>query len=174
MSIATELICFLLWELSLSFCIFHRHRVCLVDRGDLICSLYKYWEGFRSSSLAPLPLGFNCGFIPILHVGHPQKFAPEAALEDLCLTSEERLWRQHSCLNFSGPASVRYAGDLVATEAGDVVFLGFFLAFGSSAPVGIEHGSGTAAWTAGTRRYQVCRDDGGLRYRSYGTFSVVF
>ena len=91
MSIATELICFLLWELSLSFCIFHRHRVCLVDRGDLICSLYKYWEGFRSSSLTPLPLGFNCGFIPILHVGHPQKFAPEAALEDLCLTSEERL-----------------------------------------------------------------------------------
>ena len=62
MSTATELVRFLFWELSLSFCIFHRHRVGLVDHGDLICSLYKYWEGFRSSSLGPLPLGFNCGF----------------------------------------------------------------------------------------------------------------
>ena len=77
-------------------------------------------------------------------------------------------------MNFRDPDSARYAGELVATEAGDMVFLGFFLAFGSSAPVGIERGGGTAAWTAGTRRYQVCRDDGGLRHRSYGTFSVFF
>ena len=47
----------------MSFYIFHRHRVCLVDRVDLICSLYSCWEGFGSSSLATLPLGFNCGFI---------------------------------------------------------------------------------------------------------------
>ena len=56
---------------SMSFYIFHRHRVCLVDHVDLslvdhvdlICSLYSWWEGFGSSSLATLPLGFNCGFI---------------------------------------------------------------------------------------------------------------
>ena len=30
---------------------------------DLICSLYSWWESFGSSSLATLPLGFNCGFI---------------------------------------------------------------------------------------------------------------
>ena len=59
----SELVCFLLWELSVSFYIFHRHRVCLVDHVDLICSLYSWWEGFGSSSLATLPLGFNCGFI---------------------------------------------------------------------------------------------------------------
>ena len=41
----------------------HRHRVCLVDCVDLICSLYSWWRGFRSSSLATLLLGFNCGFI---------------------------------------------------------------------------------------------------------------
>ena len=57
------LVCFILWELSMTFYIFHRHRVCLVDRVDLICSLYSWWEGFGSSSLATLPLGFNCGFI---------------------------------------------------------------------------------------------------------------
>ena len=37
--------------------------VCLVDCVDLICSLYSWWEGFGSSSLVTLPLGFNCGFI---------------------------------------------------------------------------------------------------------------
>ena len=43
--------------------ILKKHRVCLVDHVDLICSLYSWWEGFGSSSLATLPLGFNCGFI---------------------------------------------------------------------------------------------------------------
>jgi len=47
----------------MSFYILHRHSVCLVDCVDLICSLYSWWEGFGSSSLATLPLGFNCGFI---------------------------------------------------------------------------------------------------------------
>ena len=37
--------------------------ICLADHVDLICSLYSWWEGFGSSSLATLPLGFNCGFI---------------------------------------------------------------------------------------------------------------
>ena len=59
----SELVRFLLWGLSISFYIFHRHRVCLVDHVDLICSLYSWWEGFGSSSFATLPLGFNCGFI---------------------------------------------------------------------------------------------------------------
>ena len=53
---------------SMSFYIFHRHRVCLVDHVDLslvdhvdlICSLYSWWEGFGSSLLATLPLGFSC------------------------------------------------------------------------------------------------------------------
>ena len=35
----------------------------LVDHVDLICSLYSWGEGFESSSLATLPLDFNCGFI---------------------------------------------------------------------------------------------------------------
>ena len=59
----SELVHFLLWQLSMAFDIFHRDRVCLVDRVHLICSLYSWWEGFGSSSLATLPLGFSCGFI---------------------------------------------------------------------------------------------------------------
>jgi len=59
----SELVRFLLWGLSMTFYIVHTHRVCLVECVDLICSLYSWWEGFGSSSLATLPLGFNCGFI---------------------------------------------------------------------------------------------------------------
>ena len=54
-----------MWEFSLviAFYIFHRHRVCVVELVDLICNLYSRWEGFWSSSLATLPLDFNCDFI---------------------------------------------------------------------------------------------------------------
>jgi len=61
MSTAIRTSAFSLWELSMTFYILHGHRVCLVDRVDLICSLYSWWEGFESSSLVTLPLGFNCG-----------------------------------------------------------------------------------------------------------------
>ena len=67
----SELVCFLLWELSVFFYISHRHRVCLVDLVDLICSLYSLWEGFGSSFLVTLPLCFNCGLFPPLHMGLP-------------------------------------------------------------------------------------------------------
>ena len=72
---------FLLWELSTTFHMFHRHRVCL----DLICSLCSWWEGLGSSSLATLPLGFNCGFISTSARGSSTRIAPESALEDLGL-----------------------------------------------------------------------------------------
>ena len=75
----------------MTFYIFHRHRVCLVDCVDLICSLYSWWEGFGSFSLATLPLGFNCSFISTSSCGLKRGllgFAPEAALEDLVCPSE--------------------------------------------------------------------------------------
>ena len=69
----------------MSFYIIHKHRVCLVDRVDLICSWYSWWEGFGSSSLATLPwISIVVLFSP-LYVGCPLGFAPEAALEDLGL-----------------------------------------------------------------------------------------
>ena len=69
----------------MTFYIFHRHRVCLVDRVDLICSLYSWWE---SLGLFPQP---HCPWVsimvlfPPLDMGRPLGFAPEAALEDLGL-----------------------------------------------------------------------------------------
>ena len=103
----SELVRFLLWELSMPFYIFCGHRVCRVELVDLICSLYSWWEGFGSSSLATLPLGFNCGFISTSACGPSTGvcswgcpgglgFAREAALEDLDLLL--RLpWRTGVC-----------------------------------------------------------------------------
>ena len=68
----------------MTFYIFHRHRVCLVDHVDLIFSLYTWWEGFEFSSLVTLMVSIVVLF-PSLHVGHPLGFASEAALEDLTL-----------------------------------------------------------------------------------------
>ena len=56
--------CFLLWEHSFSFYMFHWHRVYLVDHVNLTSSLYSWWKCFRSPSLATLPVELNCGLIP--------------------------------------------------------------------------------------------------------------
>ena len=70
----------------MTFYIFHRHRVRLVDRVDLICSLYSLVERF--CVFFPYP---HCPWVsivvlfPPLHVGHPLGFASEAALENLGL-----------------------------------------------------------------------------------------
>ena len=63
----------------MSLYVFHWHRVCLVDHVDLICSLYlmgRLWVFFLVSAVV---------LFPPLHVGRPQGFAPEAALEGLGL-----------------------------------------------------------------------------------------
>ena len=50
------------WELSMTFYIFHRHRVCLVKSCGFNLKLVQLVGKFGSSSLATLALGFNCGF----------------------------------------------------------------------------------------------------------------
>ena len=68
----------------MTFYTFHRHKVCLVDHVDLICSLCRWWECFGYSSLVTLPLDFNWFYFH-LWIWVPLGFAPEAALEDLGL-----------------------------------------------------------------------------------------
>ena len=118
----SELVCFLLWELSMSFYIFHRHRVCLVDRVDLICSLYSWWEGFVSSSLDALPLGFNCGFISISTCVSSTGIL---LLRLLCRAwicpYEGQVWGWCSCLGRRGSGSTRYSGGLTARASGNIV-----------------------------------------------------
>ena len=70
---------------ALNNLVYSPQRVCLVDHVDLACSFYSWWEGFGCSSLATLPLGFNCGFISTSACGSSTGIAPESALEDLSL-----------------------------------------------------------------------------------------
>ena len=94
----------------MTFYISHRHGVCLVDLVDLIYSLYSQWEGFGSSSLITLPLGFNCGFISTSACGSSTEVCP----------CEGQVWRWCSCLGGMGFGSTRYSGDLAARAAGNI------------------------------------------------------
>ena len=102
--------------------LFHRHRVCPVDCVGLISSLYSWWEGFGSSSLATLPLGFNCGFIStstcgVVHWGLLLRL-PWRTWVCPC---EGQVWRRCSCLGCRGSGSTRYSAELAAGVAGIIV-----------------------------------------------------
>ena len=105
----------------MTFYIFHRHRVCLVDPVDLICSLYCWWEDFGFSSFAALHLGFNCGFDSTSSYGSSTGVTPEAALEDWVCIGEGQVWRWCCCLGCRGSGSTRYSGELVTRAAGNIV-----------------------------------------------------
>ena len=106
----------------MTFYIFHRYRVCLVDHVDLICSLYRLWEGLGSSSLVILPLGFNCGFISIstIWVVHWGLLLGLPWRTWVC-PSEGHVWRWCSCLSHRGSGSTRYSEELAARAAGNRV-----------------------------------------------------
>ena len=104
----------------MSFYILHRHRICLVVRLDLICSLYSWWKGFGSSSLATLPLGFNCGFISISACGLFTEICPETALENMGL-SLRGPGMEGRYLGRRGSGTTRYSGELTSRAAGNIV-----------------------------------------------------
>ena len=68
----------------MTFYLFHRHRVCLVDRVYLVCSCTA---GGRVLGLLPSHCSWVSTVIlfPPLDMGCTLGFAPEAALEDLGL-----------------------------------------------------------------------------------------
>ena len=60
---------FSLWEHALSFHIFHRHRMHLVNQVDLTFSLCSWWKAPQSSPLATPRLELSCGFSPTSECG---------------------------------------------------------------------------------------------------------
>ena len=124
-------------------------RFCLVDHVDLICSLYSWGEGFGSSSLATLSLGFNCGFISTSACGSSLGFAPEAALEDLGFPCEGQVWRWCSYLNRRGLGRTRYSGELAARAAGNIVlWKDMATSIGQYVPVFLPGKPDREAWQA--------------------------
>ena len=107
----------------MTFYIFHRHRVCLVDCVDLICSLDSWWEGF-GSSLATLPLGFNCGFISTSTCGssHILGFALLRVPGGLQSAQLRVRYGAGMAAWVTGVlAATRYSGELAARTAGNIV-----------------------------------------------------
>ena len=144
----SELVQFLLRELSIFFIIFQRHRVCLLDCVDSIRSIHSWWEGFYFIPYPPCLWGSTVILSSPLHMCCPQELAPEAALEDLGVPQ----WRpgvgwcsfldcrgSQWCLGCRGARGHEHR----------IYGSGFFLDHGSSAPVGIKQGDGIAAWLWG-------------------------
>ena len=102
----------------MTFYIFHRHRVCLVDRVDLICSLYSWWEGFGSSFLAILLLGFDCGFISTSTCGSSTgvQFLRLPWKAQVC-PCEAQVWKWCSCLGHRVSGSTEHSEQLEAKAA---------------------------------------------------------
>ena len=104
----------------MTFCIFHRHRVCLVDHIDFNLYLVKLVGRFGVFFLSHPWVSIVILFPP-LHVSRSLGFAPETALKDLGLPCEAKVWRWCSCLGHRGSGSTRSSGELVAREAGNIV-----------------------------------------------------
>ena len=132
----SELVRFLLWELSMAFYVFHIHRVCLVDHVDLICSLYSWWEGFVYFLSHTTP-GFQLWFyfhlwIWAVHWGLLLRL-PWRTWVCPC---EDQVWRWCCCLGRRGSGSTSYSGELVARAAGNIVlWKGMATSIGQYAPV---------------------------------------
>ena len=106
----SELVCFLLWELSVTFYIFHRHRVCLVNHVDLICHLYSWWEGFGSSFSHTAP-GFQLWFyfhlcMWVIHWG----LLLSLPWRSWVCPCEGQVWRWCSCLGQGSSGSTSTPG----------------------------------------------------------------
>ena len=109
-------------ELSMAFYIFRWHRVCLVDCVDLICNLWSWWEGFGFSSLASLPLGFNCDFISTSGYGSSTGVCSCGCPGGLgSAPVDGQMWRWCGCLGHRGSGSTKYSGGLAARAAGNIV-----------------------------------------------------
>ena len=105
----------------MAFYIFHRHKVCLVDSVDLICSLYSWWEGFVYflSHTAP---GFQLWFyfhlcMWVMHWG----LLLRLPWKTWVCPCEGQMWKWYSCLGCRGSGNTRYSGKLAARAAGDIV-----------------------------------------------------
>ena len=121
-STLSELVHFVLWELSLSFNIFHRHRICLIDRVDLICSLYswsgRFWVLFLKHTAPRFQLWFYLHFCMWgIHWG----LLLRLLWRTWVCTCEGQVWRWGSCLGHRSSGSTRYSGELAARAAGNVV-----------------------------------------------------
>ena len=106
----------------MTFYIFHRHRVCLVDRVDLIYSLCSWLGGFWIVFLSHTAPGFQLWFyfhfwIWVVHWGLLLRL-PWRTWVCPC---DGQVWRWCSCLSLRGSGNTRYSEEFVARAVGNIV-----------------------------------------------------
>ena len=132
---------------------FHRHRVCLVDCVDLICSLYKWWECSRSSSLSTLALGFNCGFTFTSACGSLTGVCswgcPGGCGSALVRARCGQVWMRYRGLGYRGSGSTRYSREFWAMVVGNIVlYKGMATSISQHTPYCLENPPDKEAWQA--------------------------
>ena len=102
----------------MTFYIFHRHRVCLVDHVEFVQLVGGFWVFFLSHT-AP---GFLLWFYFYLWIWVVQwgllLRLPWRACVCPC---EGQVWRWCSCFGRRGSGSTRYSGEVVAGAAGNIM-----------------------------------------------------
>ena len=111
MSAAIRTSVFLLWELSMSFYIFHRHRFCLVDHVDLICSFVqlvgRFWVFFPSHTAPGFQLWLYFHLCMwVIHWG----LLLRLPWRTWVCPGEGQVWSSWSCLGRRGFGSTKYSG----------------------------------------------------------------
>ena len=132
----SELVCFLLWELSMSFYIFNRQSLPSRSCGLnllLVQLVGNFWVFFLSHT----PPGFQSWFhfhlcVWVVHwsllLSLPWKI--------WVYPCEDQVWRWCSCLGCRGSGSTRYSGELTARTAGNIVlWKGMATSIGQYPPV---------------------------------------
>ena len=117
----SELVHFLLWELSVSFYVFHRHTVCLVDRGfnlQLVQLVGLFWVFFLSHTAPGFQLWLYFHLCMwVIHWG----LLLRLPWGNWVCPCEGQVWKWCSCLGHRGSGSTRYSGELMARAAGNKV-----------------------------------------------------
>ena len=117
----SELVHFLLWELSMAFYIFHRHRVCLVDCVNLmqlVQMVGRFWVFFLNHTAPGLQLWFYFHLCMwVVHWG----LLLRLSWKTWVCPCEGQVWRWCSCLGHRDSGSTRYSGQLAARAAGNIV-----------------------------------------------------
>ena len=116
----SELVCFLLWKLSMAFYIFHRHRVCLVDCVDLMQLVQlvgRFWVFFLSHAAPGLQLFYFHLCMWVIHWG----LLLRLSWRTWVCPCEGQVWRWCSCLGQRDSGSTKYSGQLAARAAGNIV-----------------------------------------------------
>ena len=138
---------------------------------DLICSLYSWWEGFESSSLATVSMGFSCSFISPSACESSTGFAPGPALGVLVSALVKTKCR--------GCAAEWVAGALAALStdqhwAGGWGSRKYGALSGFSSPLAALSqwrlciGDSMVAWITGPWQCWLCRTAVGYCHRGYG------